>query len=150
MLLSQYGVQHVEAFGERRSVREWAESIGVDARVLKQRLQVLPAEIALLFPHMICVKRFSIPEGEPKSWTWEMLPWTDDPWAQRFVEEHPGGATLSEVGGALGITRERVRQIEEVAMRKLRRGQRGQRLRERLWEQAEDVILWRSRRSAEP
>lgn len=43
-----------------------------------------------------------------------------DEQARSFVEENVGGATLHEVGLALGVTRERVRQIEEVALRKLR------------------------------
>lgn len=47
------------------------------------------------------------------------LPFEDDPEAQRFVEENPSGATLSEIGACLGVTRERVRQIEEEALRKL-------------------------------
>lgn len=42
----------------------------------------------------------------------------DDPEAQRFVEEHPGGATLEEVGAMFGITRERARQIEAKALAK--------------------------------
>jgi hypothetical protein len=36
-----------------------------------------------------------------------------------FVHRHPGGATLEEVGDAFGVTRERVRQIESGALRKL-------------------------------
>ena len=50
-----------------------------------------------------------------------MLEWEDDPGAQAFFAQHPGGATLEEVAAALGVTRERVRQIEEVALRKCRR-----------------------------
>ena len=37
-----------------------------------------------------------------------------------FVEDHPDGATLEEVGAALLLTRERVRQIEESALQKVR------------------------------
>lgn len=40
--------------------------------------------------------------------------------ARRFVDEHPDGATLEEVAAALGVSRERVRQIESRALRKLR------------------------------
>ena len=36
-----------------------------------------------------------------------------------FVRQHPGGATLEEIGNALLITRERVRQIEESALAKI-------------------------------
>lgn len=41
--------------------------------------------------------------------------------AQRFVAEHPDGATLDEVGAAIGMTRERIRQIEDDAIAKMRR-----------------------------
>ena len=39
--------------------------------------------------------------------------------SQMFVNAHPGGATLDEVGVFFGITRERVRQIEARALAKL-------------------------------
>lgn len=41
----------------------------------------------------------------------------DDPWAVEIARR--GGATLEIVGEALGLTRERARQIEEIALRKL-------------------------------
>lgn len=59
--------------------------------------------------------------GEPGAWTWQLLPWEDDLWAQEFVQKHPCGATLEEIGEALGVSMQRVRQIEEKALRKLRR-----------------------------
>lgn len=43
----------------------------------------------------------------------------DDPHAQAFVASHPDGATLEEVSVHFGLTRERVRQIEERALRSL-------------------------------
>lgn len=39
----------------------------------------------------------------------------------RCMNEERGGMTLEEVGKVLGITRERVRQIEVAALKKLRR-----------------------------
>lgn len=48
-------------------------------------------------------------------------PWEEDEAAQRFVMEHPWGATLEEIAGAFGVSKERVRQIEHDALRKLER-----------------------------
>lgn len=39
----------------------------------------------------------------------------------QFIRAHPDGATLEEVGAHLGLTGERVRQIEERALRKISR-----------------------------
>lgn len=40
----------------------------------------------------------------------------DDPAAQRFVADHPDGATLDEIGATFGTSREAVRQIEARAL----------------------------------
>ena len=146
LLDSQSASSAVEAFGECKSVKDWAAEIGVDIRVLKQRLEIVPAEIALSMPRMTRLHRFGISAGEPQSWTWDLLPWRLDLWAQAFVAERPSGATLEEVGEALGVTRERVRQIETSAMRKLKRTKEGQRLACLLREhQHEEVEVWRWR-----
>jgi hypothetical protein len=114
------GRRQLSAFGEVLSIAAWAEQVDISPRALRDRLKRLPAEVALsLSPK---AKYGELPElGEPRSWSWSVLQWEDDPWAQTFVEEHPGGATLEEVAEVLGVTRERVRQIESKALRKLRR-----------------------------
>lgn len=51
----------------------------------------------------------------------EQLPYEEDDLTQLFVAEHPGGATLDEIGDLLGVSRERVRQIVEAALGRLAR-----------------------------
>lgn len=46
-------------------------------------------------------------------------PYEHDPRAQAFVSAYPDGATLDMVGAMFGVTRERARQIEADALRKL-------------------------------
>jgi hypothetical protein len=52
-------------------------------------------------------------------------PWSDLEWAEHVdamqaVASHPEGMTLEQIGQHMGITRERVRQIEAGALRKLK------------------------------
>jgi hypothetical protein len=55
---------------------------------------------------------------------WGELPWALHREAKEAVAAHPDGMTLEEIGDILGLTRERVRQIEATALKKLRRGRR--------------------------
>lgn len=109
----------VEAFGERRSLHEWCALVELSAPVLAARLTRFSPELALILPPYARVDPQAQP-GEPAAWTWELLDWEDDIWARRFVAEHAGGASLDEVAAAIGIVRERVRQVEEAALRKVR------------------------------
>jgi hypothetical protein len=56
---------------------------------------------------------------------WSDLEWEQHAEAKEVVAAHPDGMTLEEVGRWLGITRERVRQIEAGALVKLRDGTGG-------------------------
>lgn len=47
-------------------------------------------------------------------------PWTEDKGCRYIVACHPDGLTLDQVGQLFGVTGERIRQIEEKALRKLR------------------------------
>lgn len=54
-------------------------------------------------------------------------PWLDLEWelhdeAREIVAANPDGMTLEQVGNVLGVTRERVRQIEAIALAKLKTG----------------------------
>ena len=51
----------------------------------------------------------------------DRTPFEEDEACQKFIEAHPGGATLGEIADYMGVTRERVRQIEFGALRKLER-----------------------------
>ena len=48
------------------------------------------------------------------------LSYQEDAVARAFVQMYPHGATLEIVGEMFGLTRERIRQIESRALRKLR------------------------------
>ena len=65
--------------------------------------------------------------------TWELLktlsPREDKVLAMRFGLEEGVEMTLEEIGSAFGVTRERIRQIEAKALRKLRHPSRSRRLR---------------------
>lgn len=54
---------------------------------------------------------------------WLDLEWEEDAVAQKLTREHVDGMTLEDVGAHMGLTRERVRQIEVQAIRKLSRAE---------------------------
>jgi len=56
-----------------------------------------------------------------------------------MLDERPGKRTLNEVGDHMGLTRERVRQVEEGALRKIRYGMERQGVR---WETFCEAMGW--------
>ena len=47
---------------------------------------------------------------------WDVTPYAEDREAQRFVREHPQGATLEEIAEVLGVTKQHVLNIEKDAL----------------------------------
>lgn len=113
----------IEAFGEARTIAGWAKVSGFSVRALRarhRRLRGLPGEVMLsLSRDSKAHVDTSAPPGAPGSWTWDIVPWEDDVWARAWVARHPGGATLDEVGLAMGVSYEDVRLIVESALLKL-------------------------------
>lgn len=111
--------------GRYQSLKEWRDELGTSYDTLKS--------FTIRFGDDFGITRFieyqearraaqeAIPDGHPNASSWEKLAWDDDPWAQYAVESHPEGMLLEEIGELMGLTRERVRQIEEAALRKLKR-----------------------------
>lgn len=87
------------------------------ARALGPRLRVrrLLAVVAPIVPPK--KRRGRAPADIPDPWA--DLEWDSHVAAKQAVLEHPAGMTLEEIGAHMGITRERVRQIENSALRKL-------------------------------
>jgi transcriptional regulator with XRE-family HTH domain len=65
-------------------------------------------------------ERARVPPGHPGSASWEELPWEDDDWSWYVVAHHPDGLTTEQVGDVMGISAERVRQIEAHALATMR------------------------------
>lgn len=70
-----------------------------------------------------CSKPIPLEIPEPKPFDpWLHYEWEEHEEAMKIVRENPDGMTLEEIGEILGVTRERIRQIELIALDKLRRG----------------------------
>ena len=65
------------------------------------------------------VREFTPADASPRRAAFDSLPWDEDEDVRAFVAAHPDGATLEEVGEYLGVTRERVRQMEGAALARL-------------------------------
>ena len=111
--------------GRCLSLKEWRDEIGTSYDTMHSYLIRYGDDFGItrLMEHREAQRatRDAVPDGHPNSKSWEDLKWEDDAVAQYVVEMHPDGLTLEEIGELMGLTSERVRQIEESALRKLNR-----------------------------
>jgi hypothetical protein len=62
----------------------------------------------------------AIEAGQPDSWSWHVLPWEDDPWAQAAFRVAPEGQGYVQIMETMGATRQRQEQVLTSALRKLK------------------------------
>jgi hypothetical protein len=112
--------------GVTRPLVEWARDAGLSIDALAKRIDNgwAPAK-AVTTPRQATNRprevRYGIRAGQPGSWSWYELPYERDAHAQAFVSAHPDGATMGEVGAAMGIELTWVCEIEQGALKKLRK-----------------------------
>jgi len=63
--------------------------------------------------------RLGLPPRERGRPVIECVPFDEDPIAVELVARNPDGLTLEQIGEYLGLTRERVRQVQEMALAKV-------------------------------
>lgn len=86
---------------------DWAQAVNVSSDTLRSRMRGGDMVWQALRPER--AGRASV-----------ALRYEHDPGAMQFVEEHEGGAERNDVAAFFGLSPERVRQIEESGLRKMR------------------------------
>ena len=114
----------ITAHGETLYISEWAKRLDMSEDTLRKRLAANwdPVE-AVTAPKQVTNRprslRDAVPAGAPGSRSWYDLPFEDDTWAQAFVKAHPDGASMEQVGAAMGVEVSWVCEIEQGAIKKL-------------------------------
>lgn len=111
--MARRGVRVITSDGKTKHLREWAEEYGVDYAVVLSRWHKGERNFAKL------IAPRHIPNRNPEEIMDPEIPWEQDSFARWVVEKNPDGLSLEYVGLLLGVTRERVRQIELSACRKI-------------------------------
>lgn len=115
---SSHQTKHtMEIGGEIRLIRDVAAEHGLTATTIYRRLRN-GWDMADLFQPAEGQSDPSTPVAE---WRSMDLPWEADLFAQNKVKENPSGMELHQVADLMGVTKQRVEQIEKRALRKLKR-----------------------------
>jgi hypothetical protein len=108
--------RYIEIDGQRLTIEEIAAIAGISVWTVHARLQANKTGQDLIAPPQRCQAGSAV-----DSWVRTIdLPWEADLFAQHTVRDHPEGMTLAEVAALMNVSKERVRQIEEQALSKLR------------------------------
>lgn len=111
------------------TIERMAEAHGVCAHELAWQLRRKAVDAAIEACRARAAKQERPkPDGRKKDPLWVELdtePYDRDPIAQYVVASFPEGLTLTELGELMGVCRERVRQVEAEAFRKLRSSPEG-------------------------
>jgi hypothetical protein len=112
----------IEAFGKTQTRGEWAREYGIHRNTLDTRLdRGLPLEQAVSIPAHCKLANLEADAGHPGATSWYKPRYEDDDHCWYVVANHPEGLTLEQVGQLMGVTRERIRQIEAKIIRKVRK-----------------------------
>jgi hypothetical protein len=107
--------------GVTRPVSDWARYLGIGRTTMWKRLHRFPLDVAMTMPRRSSSKPVVEHEG---SLVDGRRRFADDQHAVSAVLCKPDGMEHHEIGDLVGVGRERIRQIEEAALRKLRVGMR--------------------------
>jgi hypothetical protein len=107
--------------GERITTSQASQRYGIPRQRLNARLRQGWSDVdAVTVPAWVHHARVSVQAGHPSSASWDRDPWSDDDHAWYVVACHPDGLSLEQVAALMGVTDERVRQIEQEAFAKIR------------------------------
>lgn len=107
----------VEIDGATRALKDVAAEHGLSMSTVYQRIRS-----GWKIEDVLREARTHAPSAPPVAeWRTMDLPWRADLFAQNKVKEHPNGMELHEIADLMGVTKQRIEQIEKRALKKLQR-----------------------------
>ncbi len=114
-------VRRLIACGVSLTISEWSKRTGITRSLLRKRKRKgWSDQETVTTPDHTRHAGLRIPIGHPQSVSWTRDTWENDDHAWYVVMHQPDGLTLEQIGAVMGLGFERVRQIEQEALDKLR------------------------------